>query len=237
MERRVLCLDCDGVIFNTVNILKELISNINYCCSDDFKSNVIDRAYKNNDMDLVNIYTRIQIITRDEVLEETKDLYKNRINYGEIYTYKNTFPNVVETIKAICDSGYFDKIYITTHVNTVQESLAKKAFFSKYLPMVEVFTIQFKDRPYVHEKENYFENANRQRTNKPLEFFKAKRENPHGTIFVDDSESICQQAHELGAQSIHCDGEINTPLSIFCAIYENIENNYNNSNMRKTIFH
>jgi len=235
MERRVLCLDCDGVIFNTVNILKELISNINYCCSDDFKSNVIDRAYRNNDMDLVNIYTRIQIITRDEVLEETKDLYKNRIDYGEIYTYKNTFPGVVEIIRDICESGYFDKIYITTHVNTIQESLAKKEFFSKYLPMVEVFTIQFKDRPYNHDKENYFENANRQRTNKPLEFFKEKKENPHCSIFVDDSESICHQAIELGSHAIHCDGEKNTPLSIFCAIHEEIMNSYNNGDKKKTI--
>jgi len=223
MGKRVLCLDCDGVIFNTNDMYKELISGINYCCSDDFKDKVIDRAYQNNDMDSVNMYTRIQIITRDEVLEESKEMYKNRIPYHEMYVYENTFPGVISLIKEIYETGYFDKIYITTHVNTVRESLAKKEFFSKYLPMAEVFTIQFKDRPYNHDKDNYFENANRQRTNKPLEFFKARKEDPHGTLFVDDSASICRQAIDLGAQSVHCDNVKKTPLFIFHSILETVK--------------
>jgi hypothetical protein len=222
MERRVLCLDCDGVIFDTVNMLKEMIANINFLCSDEFKSQYIDRAYQNNEMDLVNMYTRIQIITRDEVLEETKDLYKGRILYSKIYVIKNTFAGVIDAIRAIYNTGYYDKIYITTHVNTIQESLAKQEFFSEYLPFVEVFTIQFKDTPYDHDKGNYFANANRQRTNKPLEFFKSKHEDPKATTFVDDADSICRQAIELGADAYFC-GKEESPLSVFYAILEKIE--------------
>ena len=233
MAKRVLCLDCDGVIFNTNDMYKELITNINYICSDDFKNNVIDRAYQQNDMDSVSTYTRIQIITRDEVLEEVKDLYKNRIPYKEMYTIGNTFPGVISLIKEIAETGYFDKIYITTHINTIRESLAKKEFFSKYLPMVEVFTIQFKDRPYIHDKTRYFDNAERQRTNKPLEFFNAKGGNPKGVLFVDDSESICNQARALGAQAIHCDNIRNTPLFIFHSILETIKTNTKDNNDNK----
>ena len=225
MERRVLCLDCDGVIFNTNGMYKDLISGINYCCSDDFKDKVIDRAYQNNDMDSVNMYTRIQIITRDEVLEETKEMYKNRIPYDEMYVYENTFPGVIALIREIYETGYFDKIYITTHVNTVRESLCKKEFFAKYLPMTEVFTIQFKDRPYIHDKVSYFDNANRQRTNKPLEFFKTKKENPRGALFVDDSETICSQAEALGSKAIWCNNNPNTPLFVFHSILETVKEN------------
>ncbi len=226
MGRRVLCIDCDGVVFNTVGILKELIAKINYCCSDDFKKNVIDRA---DDQELASMYTRIQIITRDEVLEELNDMYKNRISYSELYTLKNTYPGVIDIIKLICSTGYFDKIYITTHVNTIQEALAKKEFFSKYLPMVEVFTIQFKTDPYKRDKRDYYANANRQRTNKPFEFFKATDEDPEGAIFVDDTESICKQAIDLGAEAFYCDNDIENPVNVFLEIMEliNIENQIN----------
>ena len=224
MGRRVLCLDCDGVIFNTVHMMKNIISGINYCCSDDFKIKIIDQAYNNNEMDLWRIYTDIQKITRDEVLEETKDLYKGRIDYDKMYVYENTFHGVIDIINMIWKSGLFDKIYITTHVNSPQEVEAKRRFFNEYLPMVELFTIRFNDKPYIHDKKKYYDNANRQRTNKPKEFFDAKHEDPRSTVFIDDSASICEQARSLGAMAFYRDSECDNPLSVFSEMTKGLSN-------------
>ena len=231
MGRRVLCLDCDGVIFNTVQMMKNIISGINYCCSDDFKIKIIDRAYKNNEMDLWKIYTDIQKITRDEVLEETNDLYKGRIDYDKMYVFDNTFHGVIEIINMIWEAGLFDKIYITTHVNSMQEITAKKRFFDKYLPMAELFTIKFNDKPYIPDKKNYYENANRKRTNKPQEFFNAKHERPESTTFIDDSYSICNQARALGAKAFYRDSESDNPLLVFQEMVNDLKQN----NKKRTI--
>ena len=227
MGRRVLCLDCDGVIFNTVSMCQNILSEINYCCSDDFKDKIIGQAYKNNDMNSVNMYTQIHIITKDEVLEERKDIYKNRINYSEMYVLKNTYPGIIDIIMAIYETGYFNKIYITTHVNTVREAMAKKAFFSKYLPMVEVIAIPFKKDPYIDDKDFYFDNANRKRTNKPLEFFGVTNEDPESALFVDDTEAICKQAIELGSEAMFCNHDFQNPISLFYELLERIENEKN----------
>ena len=225
MGRRVLCLDCDGVIFNTVHMMKNIISGINYCCSDDFKIKIIDRAYKNNEMDLWRIYTDIQKITRDEVLEETNDLYKGRIDYNNMYVFDNTFHGVIEIINMIWASKLFDKIYITTHVNSAQEIEAKKKFFDEYLPMVELFTIRFNDKPYISDKKKYYDNANRKRTNKPQEFFNAKHEKPENTTFIDDSSSICDQARALGAKAFYRDSESDNPLLVFHEVINDLKEN------------
>ena len=237
MERRVLCLDCDGVIFNTVQMIQRIIAKINYCCSPEFQEKNIDRALQDNQMDLYNTYRRIRKITIDEVLEETKDIYKNRIPYNEMYVYKNTFYGVIEMIAAICEARIFDKIYITTHVNSLQEVLAKTQFFGDYLPQVEVFTIPFNSEPYNHDKKSYYENFNRKRTNKPAEFFKAKGENPENTIFIDDSESICEQARELGAKAYICNSKIDDPLFVFEEMLENLGKRVNIGETKKmTLF-
>ena len=237
MERRVLCLDCDGVIFNTVHMIQEIIAKINYCCSQEFQEKNIDRALQNNQMELYDKYRRIRKITIDEVLEETRDIYKNRIRYDEMYVYKNTFYGVIEMIAAICEARIFDKIYITTHVNSLQEVLAKTQFFGDYLPQVEVFTIPFNSEPYDPDKRNYYENFNRKRTNKPAEFFKAKGEDPANTIFIDDSESICSQARELGAVAYICNSKTDDPLSVFEEMLENLGKRVNIGETKKmTLF-
>ena len=233
MERRVLCLDCDGVIFNTVQMIQNIIAKINYCCSQEFQEKNIDRALKNNQIELYDKYRRIRKITTDEVLEESRDMYKNRIRYNEMYVYKNTFYGVVEMIAAICESRIFDKIYITTHVNSLQEILAKTQFFGDFLPQVEVFTIQFNSEPYNPDKNNYYENFNRKRTNKPAEFFKATGENPETTIFIDDSESICNQAVELGAKAYLCNSKVCDPLSVFEEMLENLGKRVNIGDTKK----
>ena len=237
MERRVLCLDCDGVIFNTVQMIQKIIAKINYCCSQEFQEKNIDRALKENQIDLYNKYRRIRKITIDEVLEETSDIYKNRIRYNEMYVYKNTFYGVVEMIAAICEARIFDKIYITTHVNSLQEVLAKTQFFGNFLSQVEVFTIPFNSEPYNPDKNNYYENFNRKRTNKPAEFFKAKGENPTNTIFIDDSESICEQARELGAKAYLCNSKTDDPLEVFEEMLENLGKRVNLGETKKmTLF-
>ena len=238
MKRRVLCLDCDGVIFDVVNMMKSIISRLNYICSDEFKTKVIDRLYQNNELELYNRYSIIQKITRDEVLEEVNDLYKGKIDYNKIYVIENTYPGVIELIKKIYDSGYFDKIYITTHVNSEKEIIAKKKFFAKYLPMVEVRCYYFHEMPYDHNKDNYFQNANRTRSNKPKLFFEDTHENPKFTHFVDDSEVICNEARALGAKATHRYPEDDNPCGVFYKMLEdNIEYIDDNSKKLSKLYH
>ena len=109
----------------------------------------------------------------------------------------------------------FDEIYITTHVNTIGEVMAKESFFSEYLPSVKLFAIPFNDTPYNPDKSSYYDNANRKRTNKPFEFFKSTGENPTNTIFIDDTLSICEQAKFLGATAFHRKADDNNPLTVF----------------------
>ena len=118
-------------------------------------------------------------------------------------------------INAICDAEIFDEVYITTHVNSLDEIYAKQEFFGTYLPKVKVFTIPFLDAPYDDNKDNYYENFNRQRTNKPVEFFKATGHDPEYTTFIDDGKSICAQATELGATAYHCESDKVEPLLVF----------------------
>lgn len=233
MERRILCIDCDGVIFNTVQTMQKILAKINYILGPEFEEKNIKEAERNKNFDLADKYRRIRKITTDEVLEERRDFYKNRIRYRELYQEKNTFYGVVDMISAICEAGIFDEIYITTHVNSLDEIYAKQEFFGDYLPQVKVFTIPFNDQPYDDNKENYYENFNRQRTNKPVEFFKATGHDPKNTIFIDDSKSICAQAIELGAKAYHCESEKVEPLSIFELILEDLGKRINLGDSKK----
>lgn len=224
MNRRVLVLDCDGVIFDVVKLMKEIISQINWCCSDEFKTKVIDRAFEQNETELYNKYNAIHKITKDEVLEETSDLYENKIPYDEIYTIKNTFHNVIEAIKDIWESRLFDKIYVASHVNSVREIEAKKRFFAEYLPFVEVKCFYFNDQPYIHDKERYYENAFRKRSNKPRYFFKETEERPENCYFIDDSNTICGEARVDGAHATWRDPEEEDPLAVFQEMLDNMFN-------------
>ncbi len=224
MDRRVLVLDCDGVIFDVVKLMKDIISKINWCCSDEFKTKVIDQAFARNEMELYNKYNAIHKITKDEVLEETSDLYQNKINYDEIYTIDNAFPNVIELIREIWESRLFDKIYIASHVNSEKEILAKKRFFAEYLPFVDVRCYYFNDQPYIHDKERYYENAFRKRTNKPRQFFKETREHPEQCHFIDDSSTICGEAKVDGAQATWRNPDEEDPTAVFQEMLDSIFN-------------
>ena len=203
MARRILCIDLDGVVFDVVNLMKEIMSKINYICSEEFKEKVIERAYRDNERELYNKYNAIQKITIDEVLEERRDMYVKRIPYHELYTLEHTFPGVVEYIRMIITNKYFDKIYFTTHVNSPDEVKSKKAFCEKYFPETELCCFMFNGAPYIDDKNRYFENADRKRSNKPLQFFATTKEKPETASFVDDSDSICGEARQLGARAEH----------------------------------
>lgn len=233
MERKVLVLDCDGVIFDVVRLMKDITSKINWCCSDEFKEKVIDHAFKNNETDLYNKYNAIHKITKDEVLEETSDLYEDKISYDEIYKMENTFPHVIELIKEIWDSKLFNKIYICSHVNSLKEIMAKKKFFAKYLPMVDVKCYYFNDQPYIHDKGKYYENANRKRSNKPRQFFRETHEKPDTCYFIDDSSTICGEARMDGAHATYRDPDEEDPLAVFQEMLDTIFNINDNKTKSK----
>lgn len=234
MERRVLVLDCDGVIFNVVKLMKDLVAKINYVCSDDFKIKIIDRAFEQGETELYNKYNAIHKITKDNVLEETSDIYENKIDYDKIYTMKNTFPHVIEMISIIWESGLFDKIYIASHVNSEREVQAKKKFFAEYLPMVDVRCYYFNDQPYIHDKEKYFENALRKRSNKPKYFFKDTHEKAEHCYFIDDSSTICEEARYEGAEATHRDPDAEDPLSVFRDMLESLYSDNNKIKILKS---
>ena len=244
----VLALDCDGVIVNSLPLMDKCIADINYVASDEFASKVIrehrmreafllDNYFK-NDLDLYNKYSKqeqeiferllkVNRITKDEVLEEVHPMYKNRIDYFTIYRIENVFRGVFGIIRYLYEKKKFKKIYIVTQFNSVLEVLAKYSLFKKYLsdengnPMVEVVFIPFHDKentPYIYDKERYFENGDRKRTNKAEYFAMATGENPKKTIYIDDSIGICEEAEILGAKAFYRDKECQDPLRVFGAL-------------------
>lgn len=218
----ILALDCDGCVMDTVGILEDLVAQINYCCSREFKTKIMDRAYNNNEMEQFKMYSDINRITKDEVLEELFDLYKNRIDYDELYQLKHAFKNVVKVITVFYNLGIFKKMYVVSHINSYREIEAKKRFFEKYLPFMELVFIPFHDKPYSYDKNCYYENANRKRTNKPEYFFKLTKEDPKHTIFIDDSSTICDEAKEYGCKAFYRNRESDDELAVFREMYDNI---------------
>ena len=243
----VLALDCDGVLVNSVPLLDKCVGEINYVASDEFgkiiakehrmREKYLFETYFNNDLELYNKYSKMEQdlfnkllkvnrITKDEVLEEIYPIYQNRINYFKIYSIQNVFAGVFEIVKFFQKTNRFKKIYIVTQFNAVLETLGKSRLFKTYLSGIEIIFIPFHDKevtPYIYDKARYFENGNRQRTNKAEYFAVLTGEDPKKTIYIDDSVGICQEAEKLGAKAFLRDRESADPLKVFHEVEDYME--------------
>lgn len=219
MNDNILVLDCDGVIFDSLPLIDEYVQKIKYEASDAYKKQldmeemrvrlVINRweEERSNDPNQHGLLTkRIIDIKRkkkmyfeykDKVLEEVLDEYKDRIDYQKIYQLENTFDGVLNMIYTIHGKGLFSDIYILSHVNTQKEIETKKEFFKTYLPMVKFIPVMFHMEPFYNPdgtKKN-----KRERTCK-IEYFRNYTgiKDLSNIYFIDDSESIIDEAKDLG---------------------------------------
>ena len=183
MNDLVLMLDCDGLLVNSLPMIEELMIQINYVGSNTFSKEVTRKHHEKEDMLLKKYYENdheifdkkmeeerkiferniaINRITKDEVLEELKEEYKNSINYRKIYRKENLFPGVIDVIQFLYKKNIFKKIYIVTHFNTVNEVYAKHLLFKEVFPFIEVVYVPYHDKgrsdmQYIEDKTRYFE--------------------------------------------------------------------------------
>ena len=120
----------------------------------------------------------------------------------------------------------FKKIYIATQFNAVLETLGKSKLFKSYLPGIEIVFIPFHDKevtPYIYDKARYFENGNRQRTNKAEYFAMLTGEDPKKIIYIDDSVGICQEAERMGSKAFLRDRDCAEPVKVFHEVEDYME--------------
>ena len=209
MKKKILVLDCDGILFDSLKLIDEQVETINYMGSDSYKNDITQRIdERDRNFDLWNERLRLHYIIKDQILEEVFPKYQNRINYDVIYQFENTFDGVIEEVKKIWNSGLFSQIYVLSHVNSVNEVRAKRRFFEEYLPMVNVITVPFHREMYyrcINKEEEIRKNSDRVRTNKVNELKDIlELEDLSSVYFIDDTRSICEEAVDLGATAVHC---------------------------------
>ena len=134
---------------------------------------------------------------KDQVLEETEEKYRNKINYNEIYQLKNVFPGVLEAIWKIHDSGIYVQQISNTHVNAEREIIAKKILLQKEFPPMKFVPIRYHIEPY---RDQYGAvNKNRQPSDKVGRLL---RTIPSiDPTLVDNSRSIINRGDELGLRT------------------------------------
>ncbi len=225
MTKKLLLLDCDGVIFDSTRLIDREVQNIEYMASDKYcdELNRLSARYhsdlhkleierSNNSEKEKSLRTSIEEVGRrrkhhfylkDMVLEEVLPKYKNRINYDEIFQVENTYPGVINKIIDVCGMGIFDDIYVVSHYNSENEGAAKERFFADFLPMVKVVLVKFHQDEFSLLPEDEDKNKKRERTHKILDFQRQTGISDFSrSYFIDDTESIIEEARDVGVK--HC---------------------------------
>lgn len=220
MKGHYLILDCDGVIFDSLPLIDEQVKKIDEIASDEYGRKLliakdrIDREidYLEDERDtnskrMQNLLRRRENIIalrrehydhKDIVLEEVYPQFEGLINYDIIYQIENTFPGAVRLIRDISTWGIYEKIIISSQVNTDREINAKKNFFSKYLPMVEFVPVKFHEEPYF-DPVTGLKNENRARSIKIDSVKKTLGIHDFSQAsFVDDTKIVLDEANEAG---------------------------------------
>ena len=225
MAKKLLLLDCDGVIFDSNELIDSYVQKIYFCASDKYCKYLNDLSSKlQSEIDQLNMerpndselkkskererqavkgLIKDHFYAKDMVLEEVLPEYQNRIDYYKIYQKNNLFPNILERIDEIIRMGIFGDVYVVSHYNSENERLAKESFFETYLPSVKVLPMKFHKEPFSNRSEDREKNKKRERTNKILEFAKLTGTDDFSmTSFIDDSLSIVEEAEKFGIK--HC---------------------------------
>lgn len=225
MTKKILLLDCDGVIFNSNELIDKYVQKIYFCASDRYCKYLNDLSSKiKNEIDQLNMerandselkkskereqqavkeLINDHFYAKDMVLEEVLPEYQNRIDYFKIYQKENLFPGILEQLDEIIGMNVFDDVYIVSHYNSENERKAKESFFETNLPKVKVLPIKFHKEPFSLKEEDEGKNRKRERANKLLEFVNLTGIKDFSmTSFIDDSLSIIEEAEHFGVK--HC---------------------------------
>ena len=149
---------------------------------------------------------------KDQVLEETEEKYRNKIDYNEIYQKNNVYIGVLELLWKIYDSKIFDLHISNTHVNAEREIIAKRDLLQKVFPPMKFVPIKYHTDPY---KDQYgLLNKNRKPSDKVGRLLKTiPTIDKKTTILVDNSRSIIARGDELGLRTYFVEKN-NTPFII-----------------------
>lgn len=227
--KRILLLDCDGVIINGEPLERKL-HDINPKASK-FYRRPIDAEYNKLEEQLkakeiagfsgspeyreIELRIRenrkkraIHHDIRDRVIEEVGIYQKKKINYTDIYRIENALPGVIDRIKAMWKSGIYSQIYVVTHCNTEEEIVAKSEFFSRYLPFVEVIFVKVHLEPYNNGKCNI--------TNKIEEFKRVTGITDLSmATFIDDTKAIIDDGRNSGVDKCFFKPEYVESIKVF----------------------
>ena len=229
-NKPILVVDLDGVIFDSLPLIDEIVGNIDIRATDKYLRQLEEREEKIrkkinqleyervNDcddikMDLLFELDKVSKLKRehydykDQVLEEVYPMYKGLIDYFEIYQFKHTFPMVFETLVRVWEGNVFDRIIGESHYNVDCESDAKRFCLLKDLPFMEFLPVKFHIQPYFNQLTG--EKNDRIRSNKieQLSYYlkivnRGQLPNLKKVYFVDDTLSIIREAQKAGVE--HC---------------------------------
>lgn len=137
---------------------------------------------------------------KDQVLEETEEKYRNKINYKEIYQAKNVYPGVLDILWKIYDAKVFYLLISNTHVNAEREIIAKKELLQSVFPPMKFVPVRYHIEPY---RDQYgLITKNRKPSDKVGILLRTMPiVDPTVSTLVDNSKSIITRGIELGLRS------------------------------------
>ena len=137
-------------------------------------------------------------ILKDQVLEETEEKYKNKINYNEIYQRENVYQGVLELLWQIYNSGIYQQLIVNTHVNSESEIISKSELLKKEFPPMKFVPIKYHTEPYRDPFDGSI-NKNRKPSDKIGRLIEIS---PYIDVskstFIDNTASIIKRGKELG---------------------------------------
>jgi len=224
MEEKYCCniLDFDGVLVPGEDLMDEYIMEFckkatNAYCEKLFKKqselikiqqqleeerNIYGKEMHELILELEELKKKIKMHfdLKDQVLEETEEKYRNKINYEEIYQKRNIYPGVLETVWKIHESGIYKLQIVNTHINAEKEIIAKGKLLQKEFPPVKYIPIRYHIEPY---RDQYgLLTKNRMPSDKTGRLLRTVSSIDVKTSpLIDNSRSIIKRGEELGLRT------------------------------------
>ena len=224
MEEKYCCniLDFDGVIVAGEELMDEYI--MSYCkkatnkyCNELFKKQSelieaqqqleVDRNIYGKEMkEIISELGEIERLLKehfdlkDQVLEETEEKYRNRIDYNAIYQRNNVYPGVLELLWKIYEAKIYYLLISNTHVNAEKEIIAKRELLKNEFPPMKFVPVRYHIEPY---RDQYgLRNRNRKPSDKVGILLRTiPTIDPAVSPLVDNSRSIITRGNELGLRT------------------------------------
>lgn len=155
-DYRLFCIDVDDVVYNIAPLMQDILAEIDFRATNDYRVKIASQAPSDSQDASTMSYTIL-----DAILEERSCIVKKEngqvqildfsnpiIDYEELYSEKNLFPNAYEFINMLIQGKREnDFIIFLSHRNPEREAVVKTRKLYELFPQIDgIITLPFHEQ-------------------------------------------------------------------------------------------